>query len=59
VRRLAVELGFRALAAGALLAIVSGLLLHGAGHTAAANALWGATVAAMLVPLSWSLASTR
>jgi heavy metal translocating P-type ATPase len=58
VRRLAVELGFRALAAGALLAIVSGVLLHGAGHTAAANALWAATVAAMVVPLSSSLART-
>lgn len=52
------ELGFRVLAVVTLAAIVLGLVLQGAGHDDAADLLWAATVAAMLVPLTWSVAST-
>jgi heavy metal translocating P-type ATPase len=52
------DLGFRLLAAVALVAIAVGLLLSGAGHDDAADVLWAATVALMLVPLGWSLVST-
>ena len=47
---------FRALTAGALLAIAAGLALHAAGQDAAADVLWAATVTAMLLPLAWSVA---
>jgi heavy metal translocating P-type ATPase len=58
LRRFAGDEGFRILAAVALAAIVTGLLLHGAGHETAADGVWAATVVAMLVPLTVSLTRT-
>jgi hypothetical protein len=47
---------FRALAAVALAAIVCGGVLHLAGAPGAGDAVWAGLTAAMLVPLSWSVA---
>jgi heavy metal translocating P-type ATPase len=47
---------FRALAAVALAAIVCGGVLHLAGEAGAGDAVWAGLTAAMLVPLSWSVA---
>ncbi|MGB2711053.1 MAG: hypothetical protein WBC33_06005, partial [Conexibacter sp.] len=47
---------FRALTAIALAAIACGALLHLAGRPSAGDAVWAGLTAAMLVPLSWSVA---
>src|SRR4051794_37660211 len=52
------DTGYRILAALALAAIVAGLLLDARGHGDAADVLWAVTIAAMLVPLAWSLVAT-
>lgn len=46
----------RLLALAALLAVVAGGLLHLAGQEPAGDALWAASVAVMLLPLTWSVA---
>ena len=58
MRRGASEWGFRLLAAVSLVAIIVGLVLDGAGYGVAADSLWAATVALMLIPLTWSLGSS-
>ena len=47
---------FGALAAVALVAIVVGGALHLAGEPTAGDAIWAGLTAAMLVPLTWSVA---
>jgi heavy metal translocating P-type ATPase len=47
---------FRTLAAVALVAIIAGAALHLAGLPQAGDATWAGLTAAMLVPLSWSVA---
>src|SRR5262245_50893525 len=46
----------RLLALAALAAVLVGGLLHLAGEEAAGDAFWAVSVAAMLVPLTWSVA---
>ena len=48
----------RLLAAGALTAVIVGALLALAGHATAADDVWAAAVVVMLVPLTWSVASS-
>jgi len=55
VRALVAE-RYRALAAIALAAIVCGGVLHLAGQPAAGDAVWATLTAAMIVPLTWSVA---
>jgi heavy metal translocating P-type ATPase len=45
----------RLLALAALAGVVGGAILHLAGYEPAGDALWAATVAVMLVPLTWSV----
>jgi heavy metal translocating P-type ATPase len=45
----------RSIAAGAFLAVVAGLGLVGTGMDRPADALWAATTAMLLVPLTWSV----
>jgi heavy metal translocating P-type ATPase len=52
------ERAYPALAAGALAAIVTGLILQAGGHSEAASIVWGATVLALLIPLVWSVLVT-
>jgi heavy metal translocating P-type ATPase len=52
------ERAYPALAAGALAAIATGLILQADGHSEAASIVWGATVLALLVPLVWSVLVT-
>lgn len=48
----------RLLAAGALAAVTAGLVLALTGHDAAARDVWAAGVLIVLVPLTWSVASS-
>ncbi len=45
-------------AVGVLLAVIAGLVLAVAGAGVAANVLWGACVAIVLIPLTWGVART-
>lgn len=52
------ERAYPYLAATALGAILTGLVLAAADHHGAANAVWAAVVAVLLVPLVWSVLVT-
>ena len=45
-----------ALALAALASVLAGALLHLVGHDPIGDALWAATIAVMLIPLTWSVA---
>ena len=45
-------------AVGVLLAVIAGLVLAVAGAGVAADVLWGACVAIVLIPLTWGVART-
>jgi heavy metal translocating P-type ATPase len=52
------ERAYPVLAASALVAILTGLVLAAAGQDAAADAVWSAIVVVLLVPLVWQVATT-